>query len=77
MAYTSVPIRKDLDGKPIPQYYNPISDQYEPVNGLGGVQKVVLCDANGIVDMDTISNQLNDLFTEISLKLDELIEVVK
>ena len=47
MAYNTVPIKKDVDNKPIPQYYNPISDAYEVLQGRNGANKVELYDADG------------------------------
>ena len=34
MAYNTKPIKNDVDGKPIPQYYNPVTDLYEALQGL-------------------------------------------
>ncbi|MGG4034219.1 hypothetical protein ABEV74_11050 [Paenibacillus cisolokensis] len=39
MAYNTVPILVDKDGKPIPQYYNPETDMFEPLEGSGGAGK--------------------------------------
>lgn len=47
MAYNTVAIKKDVDNKPIPQYYNPLVDQYEALQGRNGAQRVELFDANG------------------------------
>ncbi len=47
MAYNTVSIQKDVDGKPIPQYYNADSDVYEVLEGLKGGNKVILFDING------------------------------
>ena len=47
MAYNTVAIKKDVDGKPIPQFYNPITNQYEVLEGLNGASKAILYDANG------------------------------
>ena len=47
MAYNTKPIVTDKDGNPISQYYNPDTDSYEPVEGSGGGNKVVLYNADG------------------------------
>lgn len=47
MAYNTKSIVKDKDGNPISQYYNPNTDQYEPVEGAGGGNAVVLYNADG------------------------------
>lgn len=47
MAYNTVAIKKDVDGKPIPQYYNPITNQYEDLQGLAGASKTILYDSAG------------------------------
>lgn len=47
MAYNTKPIVTDKDGNPISQYYNPTTDQYEPVEGANGANKVVLYNADG------------------------------
>lgn len=47
MAYNTKEIIKDKDGNPISQYYNPETDQYEPVEGQAGANKVVLYNADG------------------------------
>lgn len=64
MAYNTVPIKKDVDNKPIPQYYNPLVDQYEALQGRNGANRVELYDADGNpVDLvgliETIINILN------------------
>ena len=47
MAYNTKPIKKDLDGKPIPQYFNPVTDEYEELRGTGGASSTILYDNNG------------------------------
>lgn len=65
MAYNTQLIKKDKAGNPISQYYNPDTDQYEPVEGVSGANKVTLCDENG-----NQSEQLN--FRPILSTLDRL-----
>jgi len=47
MAYNTVPIKKDVDGKPIPQLYNPVQDAYEVLQGRNGASRVELYGADG------------------------------
>jgi hypothetical protein len=60
MAYNTVPIKKDVDGKPIPQFYNPIAGQYEALEGLNGASKSILYDADGNpVDLTKLVQKAN------------------
>lgn len=47
MAYNTVAIKKDVDGKPIPQYYDKVKNEYEVLEGHNGASKTILYDANG------------------------------
>lgn len=47
MAYNTVSIQKDVDGKPIPQYYNQLQNTYEVLQGRNGANRVELYDADG------------------------------
>lgn len=48
MAYNTRRIKKDLDEKPIPQVYNPVADEYEPLQGsAAGGNRVQLYDGDG------------------------------
>lgn len=47
MAYNTVSIQKDVDGKPIPQYYDPLLDAYRVLQGRNGANRVELYDADG------------------------------
>lgn len=71
MAYNEKSILKDVNQKPIPQYWNPSTDRYEPVEGHNGMLKVVLVDEQGRY----VHSQ--SLVDQISNKLDELIQVVR
>ena len=42
MAYDTKSIKLDKDGKPIPQYFNPTADDYEPILGEGGAPRSIL-----------------------------------
>jgi len=68
MAYNTVSIKKDVDGKPIPQYYNPEGGgQYEPLEGRDGANKVELYSEGSAVDVATETKQdaLNTLIGEM------------
>ena len=65
MAYNTKPIKTDKDGNPISQYYNPETDEYEPVEGAGGGNKVILYNEDGTPN-DSLS------LGEILDKLDQL-----
>ena len=71
MAYNTKPIVKDSEGKPIPQYYNQISNQYEPISGASGGQKVTLCNGAG-QEIDLMA-----MVGSVVSAIDRLIEEVK
>ena len=71
MSYGNVSIIKDVNNKPVPQYWNPISQNYEVVEGSSGYLKVIMVDSHGNeIQTQSLIDQLND-------KLDELIGVVR
>ena len=47
MAYNSKAIKTDVNAKPIPQYYNPVTDEYEALQGTGGAARQVLYGPDG------------------------------
>jgi hypothetical protein len=47
MGYNSKSIKKDLDGKPIPQYFNPVEDEYEVLQGRNGANRVEIYGPDG------------------------------
>ena len=71
MPYNSKSIIKDVNDKPIPQYWNPITQQYEVIEGKDGMLRVIMVDSQGR------EIQSQELVDQISAKIDELIEVVK
>lgn len=71
MAYNTKSIIKDVNNKPIPQYFNRQVDNYEVVNGKNGMLKVIMIDSQG----REIQSQA--LVDQIADKLDDLIEVVE
>lgn len=47
MAFNTKSIVKDVNQKPVPQYYNPAADIYEVLQGANGANKVTLYTASG------------------------------
>lgn len=70
MTHNTKAILRDVNGKPVPQYWNPSADRYESVEGHNGMLKVILVDEQGRY----VHSQ--SLVDQISAKLDELIEAV-
>lgn len=70
MPYNNKSIIKDVNSKPIPQYFNKELDKFEAIESKNGVLGVILYDSQG----NEIVSQ--NLVNQISDKLDELIQVV-
>ena len=70
MAYNNKSIIKDVNGKPVPQYWNPETQQYEVIESKNGMLRMILVDSEG----NEIQSQ--SLVDQISDKLDELIQAV-
>lgn len=73
MAYNTRSIKKDVDGRPIPQYFNQMTDNYEPLLGEDGAARSILWGPNGqplsvidnklavrAADLETLIGALND-----------------
>ena len=71
MAYNTKSIIKDINNKPVPQYWNPVTEKYEVIESKDGMLRVIMVDSQGR------EIQSQELVDQISAKLDELIEVVK
>ena len=71
LSYSSKSIIKDVNGKPVPQYWNKETQRYEVIESKGGMLRVNMVDSRG----NEIQSQ--DLVDQISNKLDELIGVVR
>lgn len=55
MAFNTKSIVKDINAKPVPQYYNPTTDVYEVLEGKNGANKVMLYnEAGAAVDLATL-----------------------
>lgn len=64
MAYNTTAIKKDVDGKPIPQLYNELLNAYEVLQGRNGASRTELYDAAGNpIDLVQL---LQDVVTEIA-----------
>ena len=70
MAYNTKAILRDVNGKPVPQYWNPASQQYEVIESKDGMLRVIMVDSEGR------EIQTQNLVDQISAKIDELIQVV-
>lgn len=73
MAYNTRSIKRDVDGRPVPQYFNSTTDDYEPLLGENGAARSVLYGPNGqplsvidnklavrAADLETLIGALND-----------------
>ncbi len=69
MAYNTVVIKKDADNKPVPQYYNPVTDEYEVLQGTGGAARQVLYGPDGN-PLSVVDNKLAVRATELEEKLE-------
>ena len=79
MAYNTKQIVKDVDGNPISQYYNPVTDKYEPVEGSNGGNKVVVENNQGlslIPILDKLSQLTGTVIDEETRKSNELQRIV-
>jgi hypothetical protein len=47
LSYNSKAIKTDVNAKPIPQYFNPVTDEYEALQGTGGAARQVLYGSDG------------------------------
>lgn len=70
MAYNEKSIIKDVNKKPVPQYWNKETQQFEVIESKDGMLRVIMVDSEGR------EIQSQDLVDQIAAKLDELIEVV-
>lgn len=71
MAYNEKAILKDVNKKPVPQYWNKETQQFEVIESKDGMLRVIMVDSQGR------EIQSQELVDQISAKLDELIQVVK
>jgi hypothetical protein len=69
MAYNTKAIKTDLNAKPIPQYYNPVTDEYEVLQGVGGAARQVLYGPDG-QPIATTEGKLAVRATELEEKIE-------
>ena len=71
MAYNTKSIKKDVDGKPIPQYFNPTGDEYEALQGRNGANRIEIYGPDGD-PVSVVSNKLAVRASEIETLLESL-----
>ena len=71
MSYNTKSIIKDVNGKPVPQYWNPVTEKYEVIESKDGMLRVIMVDSQGR------EIQSQNLIDQITAKIDELIQVVR
>ena len=47
MAHNTKPILVDVNGRPIPQYFDPLADEYKPLLGAHGAARAILYGPDG------------------------------
>lgn len=63
-------IKKDVDNKPIPQYYNALQNAYEVLQGRNGANRVEIYDANGDpIDIEALINDIITILNEKNLPI--------
>lgn len=70
MAYNEKAILRDVNKKPVPQYWNKEKQQYEVITSKDGMLRVIMVDSQGR------EIQSQDLIDQITAKIDELIGVI-
>lgn len=73
MAFNTKSIVKDLNQKPVPQYYNPELDIYQVLEGKNGANKVILYnEAGAAIDLATLINTvvtaINNIYNKDTTK---------
>ena len=69
MAYNSKAIKTDVNAKPIPQYYNPVTDEYEVLQGTDGAARQVLYGPDGN-PISVVDNKLAVRAEELETKIE-------
>jgi hypothetical protein len=70
MSYNTKSIIKDVNGKPVPQYWNKTTQQYEVIQSNSGKIPINIVDNSGSVI------QIKSILDSILFNLDEIIRVV-
>jgi len=76
MAYNSKAIKTDVNAKPIPQYYNPVTDEYEVLQGTGGAARQVLYGPDG-QPVSVADNKLAVRAAELEAKIEFNLHAVR
>lgn len=71
MAYNTKAIKKDVDGKPIPQVFNPTLDEYEALKGDAGAARHVIYGPDG-QPISTTGNKLAVRASEVETLLNDI-----
>lgn len=71
MAYNTKAIKKDVDGKPIPQIFDAVKDEYEVIQGRNGAQRIEIYGPDGN-PLSTTSNKLDVRASELETLLSAL-----
>lgn len=75
MAYNTKAIKSDKDGKPIPQVFNPLADDYEALKGDAGAARQVLYDKDGNV-VSVVSGKLAVRAAELESALGNILSKI-
>jgi hypothetical protein len=71
MAYNTKSIKKDVDGKPIPQIFDVVKDDYEVLQGRNGAQRVEIYGPDGD-PVSVVSNKLAVRASEVETLLNDI-----
>jgi hypothetical protein len=72
VAYNTKKIKRDVDGNPVPQMYNPATEEYEVLQGGSGASRHMLYSPDG-VPVDTTGNKLGVRDDEVAQALAALL----
>ena len=71
MAYNTKEIKLDVNQKPIPQIYNPVTDEYEVLQGENGASRHIIYGTDG-QPISTTGNKLAVRASEVETILNEI-----
>jgi hypothetical protein len=72
VAYNTKKIKRDVDGNPVPQMYNPATEEYEVLQGGSGASRHMLYSPDG-TPVDTTGNKLGVRDDEVAQALAALL----
>ena len=73
MAYNTKAIEVDVNQKPIPQIYNPVTDEYEVLQGANGAARHIIYGADG----NPISTDDNNKLAVRAAEIETLLELIE